>query len=392
MAYLLDNPNPNGSWFYPIRNECKHGRGLHLIVVHTAENLPDWDGSDEGAEKVARYAATTSRKVSWHSTVDSDSTIRMLPDSYTAWHASSYNRCSLGIEIATQAAKWTGSPEAWRYAILRNAAKVVGEWCRAHGIQPIRIPKSVADAGGRGIIAHGDLDPTRRTDPGAAFPWNWFIDEVKKHTQAGVEKTPIVGPISATIGQAVGYWQKNYENRSKYTVETVRAIAVAYWQIAPEYGVDAALAFAQALKETGGFGYGNLVQSTQWNFAGIGATGPGQPGLSFPSIRAGVRAHLLRLAMYAKGTENLYDLSVLGRALPKHLWGSSPNVEDLNGRWAVPGVGYGESVRDHYLKPLRAFVVSSSSGSTGSAPAVGEVPPLSPDEIQAIRRLLASRA
>jgi len=64
-------------------------------------------------------------------------------------------------------------------------------------------------------------------------------------------------------------------------------------------------AFFQMMLETGNLGYmrGNNkpgdVKSAQNNFAGLGATGKGEPGEAFATIEDGVRAHLQHLQMYA---------------------------------------------------------------------------------------------
>ena len=47
--WLLDHPNPNGTNYYTSRTQP-----IRLIVVHTAEVLPDFTPPDRGAEAVAR--------------------------------------------------------------------------------------------------------------------------------------------------------------------------------------------------------------------------------------------------------------------------------------------------------------------------------------------------
>jgi len=154
-------------------------RPIQLGVVHTAENLPDFIGEDTGAEAVARYGAGTER-ASWHDTIDSDSWIRMLPHSYTAFHVVDYNSRAVGVELATQAAKWVETPIGWRHAILDRGAAWIADVHQRHGLPIRRLTKEQADAGMPGFIGHGTLDPTRRTDPGASFPWDYVLDEAKK--------------------------------------------------------------------------------------------------------------------------------------------------------------------------------------------------------------------
>ena len=176
--YLLDHPNPNGPFYYPTRR-CAFGHP-YLIVVHTAEALPDCDPSDTSAESVARYGATTTRPVSWHATVDSDSIIQMLPPEYTAFHAHGYNSCSLGIELATQADAWAQSPQWWIDLIIDRAAFVCADWVKQYQIPVRRITRRQADEAEGGFISHAALDPGRRRDPGAAFPWQQFLARVSE--------------------------------------------------------------------------------------------------------------------------------------------------------------------------------------------------------------------
>ena len=64
-------------------------------------------------------------------------------------------------------------------------------------------------------------------------------------------------------------------------------------------GVKVEVAFAQAMKETNFLRYGGDVSIEQYNFAGIGATGGGEPGCSFPNVQTGIRAQVQHLKAYA---------------------------------------------------------------------------------------------
>ena len=335
--YLLDH-GQRVHW-YPTRNTCQHGQGIHLIVFHTAENLPDFNPPDTGAEAIARYGATTDRSVSWHSTVDSDSIIPMLPDDHTAWHVRDYNRCSLGVEMATKAAEWVNTPPSWRLDILENCARVVADWSKAHAIPLRKLSKQEADQGLKGLIFHSDLDPTRRSDPGPAFPLYYVIQEAQKLLTG----TPVMGAAKATLGQAQAFTDARTANAA-YDSQTVRHIVSEVYRISQDEGVRADLALGLMLKETGNFTYGGLVAAGQLNFGGIGATGSGEVGESFDTVTQGVHAVVRRMRMYAEGTQALHDVAILGRPLKPEHWGKYPNIEDFNGVWAVPGVGYGESI------------------------------------------------
>lgn len=127
-----------------------------------------------------------------------------------------------------------------------------------------------------------------------------------------------------------------------------------YWSLGADELVRPDVALAQAVKETAAFNFTGAVQPGQWNFAGIGATGGGVPGVSWPTLADGVRGHLRRLRMYAAGSDDIYDLNILKRPLPHPYWGSAPNVEDLGGRWA-PSPDYGLSIVRDYLADMIAM-------------------------------------
>lgn len=162
-------------WGYP-----KRTARIDLIVVHTTESAFDLIGEDTGAEGVARFQSTTERPSSYHQICDRDSTVLCLPDEAVAFGVVGYNSRALSVSLAMRAADWTDPAKA-RAAepTLRRTAAVVAEWCRAHDVPVALITKAQADDGRRGITSHGRLDPGRRSDPGADFPWNLFSTLVR---------------------------------------------------------------------------------------------------------------------------------------------------------------------------------------------------------------------
>jgi N-acetylmuramoyl-L-alanine amidase len=149
----------------------------------------------------------------------------------------------------------------------------------------------------------------------------------------------------------------------KYSPQQVRQIIEAYWRIGKDEGVRPEVGFCQCLKETGYFtfetpnGKPGDVRPEQFNFCGLGATGGGNPGLSFTTIEDGVRAHLRHLRLYSEidkiKAKTLNDRVTDPRGLPERLLGSAPTVEDLGGRWA-PNPDYGVSIVRDYLADLLA--------------------------------------
>jgi len=92
-------------------------------------------------------------------------------------------------------------------------------------------------------------------------------------------------------------------------------------------------AICQMAHETNYLRFGGDVEARQNNFCGLGATGGGEPGLSFSSVKIGVRAHIQHLKAYAnarplrrKPVDPRFALVRRGRA---------PYVEGLTGTWAT---------------------------------------------------------
>ena len=116
----------------------------------------------------------------------------------------------------------------------------------------------------------------------------------------------------------------------RYFVEN---LARYYVEEAAVEGVNHDVAFAQMCLETGYLRFGNLVAPEQNNFAGLGATGPGRPGLDFPDPRTGVRAQIQHLKAYATDAPLNHEL-VNPRYFLVRL-GSAPAIRGLAGTWAA---------------------------------------------------------
>lgn len=158
--------------------------------------------------------------------------------------------------------------------------------------------------------------------------------------------TPIMGKSSATVTNMVSlYNSTGYSYPSIYASKGASSIE-GYCQLVLEEanaeGVKAEILFAQAMLETGWLQFGGSVKASQCNFGGIGAVNATAGGASFDDVRTGLRAQVQHLKAYAS-TEPLKNACVDPR-FEKVERGVAPCVEDLNGRWAVPGDGYGQRV------------------------------------------------
>lgn len=136
---------------------------------------------------------------------------------------------------------------------------------------------------------------------------------------------------------------------------TAEEIVHYYYEEAGKEGIRPDVAFVQALKETGFFGYGGTVVPEQNNYCGLGTTSATVQGGYFESPRIGVRAHIQHLMAYAsvqKPKEVIVDPRY---DLVRDMYGENVLVKwtDLNGRWAVPGTYYGQSILEMFEQLLQ---------------------------------------
>ncbi|MGB4057889.1 MAG: N-acetylmuramoyl-L-alanine amidase [Alphaproteobacteria bacterium] len=129
-----------------------------LIILH-------YTGMKTAAEALARLCDPAS-KVSAHYVVEETGKIHALVDDVNrAWHAGkSYwagerdvNSHSIGIEIVNPGHEfgYRAFPEAQIAAVVKLCKKLM----KRHGIAPVN------------ILAHSDVAPERKIDPGELFPW-----------------------------------------------------------------------------------------------------------------------------------------------------------------------------------------------------------------------------
>lgn len=181
MEYLIANP-PRVSQY---RNRRKRPTGA--IELHSAENTPDVRPPDTGAENVARFIRDRTDHGSYHSLVDSDTRIRLIPFHLTAFgDGTGFNDTVIHISGAFKAHQFATLPQWWKSGCIRNMAleaRDATQWLKAiHGIvtPPRRITIAQARNGMSGYFTHGMSDPTRRSDPdnthtGDKFPWDEFF-------------------------------------------------------------------------------------------------------------------------------------------------------------------------------------------------------------------------
>ena len=135
------------------------------------------------------------------------------------------------------------------------------------------------------------------------------------------------------------YPSKIYSDKGAKTIQDFCEIL---YEEASAEGVRGDVLFGQIMHETGWLRFGGSVKADQCNFGGLGAVSSTVGGAVFPDVRTGIRAQVQHLKAYAC-TDDLVNECVDPRFDYVNR-GSAPLVTDLNGKWAVPGTGYGESI------------------------------------------------
>ena len=139
--------------------ERKNGRLPDLILLHYT-GMPDVEGA------IAQLC-TAGTDVSAHYIVLEDGRIvQCVPEAKRAWHAGAsswageddINSCSIGIEIVNRGHDW-GYPDF----PLRQIAALIA-LCRG-----ITLRRNVPS---HRVLAHSDVAPARKKDPGEKFPWH----------------------------------------------------------------------------------------------------------------------------------------------------------------------------------------------------------------------------
>ena len=174
----------------------------------------------------------------------------------------------------------------------------------------------------------------------------------KKAAIASRDDNMIMGGAVATQEQCVRYLLKHNPN-PKLNVSPQELVSY-YYEEGSRTGIRPDIAFAQALKETGYFRYGGTVIPAQNNYCGLGTTSATVQGAYFATPRLGVKAHIRHLLAYASvepPQDNIVDPRY---ELVRRSYGSNTLTQwkDLNGRWAVPGVGYGQSILEDYYQGI----------------------------------------
>ncbi|MCM0021759.1 MAG: N-acetylmuramoyl-L-alanine amidase [Tagaea sp.] len=148
---ILDTPSPN----FDVRPD---GVRPELLVLHYTDTI-------DVAETLS-YLLDPARQVSAHYLIAEDGSVhRLVPEHKRAWHAGvscwrglrDVNARSIGIEIQNPGHRcgYREFPATQIDAVLALGLDIVAR----HAIAP------------RDVLAHSDVAPARKKDPGELFPW-----------------------------------------------------------------------------------------------------------------------------------------------------------------------------------------------------------------------------
>ncbi len=136
----------------------RRGKGIDSLILH-------YTGMATGAAALTRLTDATSG-VSCHYLVWEDGRItQLVAEAARAWHAgrsswaaeTDMNSISIGIEIVNRGS--AGGAPPYPVVQVEAVAALAKDICVRQGIAPHR------------VLAHSDIAPDRKDDPGEWFPW-----------------------------------------------------------------------------------------------------------------------------------------------------------------------------------------------------------------------------
>lgn len=146
------HPSPN-------HGERPEGASVNMLILH-------YTGMKDG-EAALRRLCDPRAEVSAHYLVHEDgSVLQCVPEARRAWHAGQsfwkgerdINSLSIGVEIVNPGHEWgyREFPDLQIEAVMSLCADI----CQRHAISPWM------------VLAHSDIAPARKEDPGEKFPWD----------------------------------------------------------------------------------------------------------------------------------------------------------------------------------------------------------------------------
>lgn len=142
----------------PNHGERAGGRRPDMLILH-------YTGMPDEAEAFQWLANPVSQVSAHYFVFENGHVVQMVPEARRAWHAGAaswageadINSCSIGIEIANPGHP-AGMPP-YGEAQIAQVIALCRDLCARWGIRADR------------VLAHSDVAPARKQDPGEVFPW-----------------------------------------------------------------------------------------------------------------------------------------------------------------------------------------------------------------------------
>ncbi|MGD9541353.1 thiamine phosphate synthase [Methylocystis sp.] len=210
-------PDFAGASICPSPNHGPRLRPISSLVLH-------YTGMQTGESALALLCSPHS-KVSAHYVVEEDGRVlQLVPESRRAWHAgisfwageTDMNSASIGIEVVHPGYL---DPRPYTAAQIEATAALAKDICRRHAIPPER------------VLAHSDIAPGRKQDPGEFFPW----EELAKRGVGRIVETAFSegattialgdeGAKVASLQRDLAAYGYGVEETGVYDAQTVHAV------------------------------------------------------------------------------------------------------------------------------------------------------------------------
>ena len=267
-------------------------------------------------------------------------------------------------------------PELTKVRISTKKTGMSLTWTKVAGAEGYRIYRSTQEYGGYkrvGTVKGADVltyIDTSETEVGTTY---YYKVRAYVKNSAGTALSVASEPQSALAGYAImGKSSTTPEKMAaffrtrggvypediyiEYDAPTLEDFCQIVYDEAIAEGVRAEVVFGQICKETGFLRFGGDVDPDQCNFAGIGATGGGAKGASFPDVQTGIRAQVQHLKAYASDqplNNECVDprFTYVKRCAALYVEWLGVHENPTGAGWAT-GKNYGYSLRDDYIRPL----------------------------------------
>ena len=267
-------------------------------------------------------------------------------------------------------------PELTKVSIATKKVGMSLTWTKVAGAEGYRIYRSTQAEGGYkrvGIVKGADVltyIDTSETEVGTTYYYKVraYVKNsagtalsASSEAKSALAGYAIMGKSSTTPAKMAAFFVARggvypEEIYSEYGAPTLEDFCQIVYDEAEAEGVKAEVLFGQICKETGFLRFGGDVKPKQCNFGGIGATGGGAKGASFPDVQTGIRAQVQHLKAYASDqplNNECVDprFTYVKRCAALYVEWLGVNENPTGAGWAT-GKNYGYSMRDDYIRPL----------------------------------------